>query len=61
MDETIRRTTILSNKQAAKIQRDHDVYNCVLIELGIVDTMTARIVIEGTETDISNLLDATKN
>lgn len=57
---TERRTNILSSIQAGRIQKVHAEYNCELVELGLIDSMTARVVIEGTATDIDELLEATK-
>lgn len=55
-----RRTNILPSIQAGRIQKVHAEYNCALVELGIMDSMTARVVVEGTAANIDALLEATK-
>lgn len=61
MDEqVIKRTLITSTKQASKIQRDADIFGCRIIELGIIDTMTVRLVVEGTENDVNDMIEHTR-
>ena len=57
--ERIRITKVLPTYQVAKIQRLFNDYHCEIVELGIMTLQTARVTLEGKQSDIDELLTAT--